>query len=237
MDTKDTWLKLVAGFTTNDKLANEWFGRIQQTYQNSSRSYHNMEHVESLLQYIQLHQHLIEDKESLQFAAFFHDYVYEAGSTNNERHSAQEALKALFELQVPTEKVAKVCRLIMATKHHNPVSEDKDTALFVDMDMAILGASPNEYIVYRNAVEKEFSSCPNFLFARGRRSFLLNTLAQPFIYHTKVFQEALELNARHNLLTELKTINHENFTHNYRSIAKLGRNMYRGLQLLGGQRM
>jgi predicted metal-dependent HD superfamily phosphohydrolase len=76
--------------------------------------------------------------------------------------------------------------------------------LFLDMDMAILAAPPNEYRAYAAAVRAEFVPAVGRLRYRiGRRRFLRGLLASPHIYLTEWYRERMEERARANVREEL----------------------------------
>jgi len=215
-----TWFQLTEAVNADSEIAKKWLERLTQQQTAADRYYHNLNHVRHLLILIEEHKNEIECKEALQFAAFFHDYIYNAGSCNNERLSADVALNAMTELGVPKPIIGQTIQMILATKAHRPQTENRneDLLLFLDMDMAILGASKQHYKDYTKAVELEFNSCPSFLYKRGRIGFLKQTLSQPFIFHTETFRNEYELKARRNLSEELKALGPTPSILDYRSI-------------------
>ena len=60
-------------------------------------------------------------------------------------------VKRLFEIDYPAEKIAKCANMILATKQHER-SEDNDTNILIDTDLAILGKSPYDYQKYTGRI-------------------------------------------------------------------------------------
>jgi predicted metal-dependent HD superfamily phosphohydrolase len=78
-----------------------------------------------------------------------------------------------------------------------------DCALFLDMDLAILGSPADEFAAYEKAVRREYDWVPEKEWLAGRSSVLRNFLARPFIYASPQFQHSHEAAARSNLKRSL----------------------------------
>ena len=94
-------------------------------------------------------------------AVLFHDAVYVPGAADNEARSAELASAAIrrFLPDAPTD-LDRVSRLILLTAGHGhlaPEDVDRDAALFLDCDMAILGASPAVFDAYHAGIAPRFS--------------------------------------------------------------------------------
>lgn len=94
--------------------------------------------------------------------------------------------------------------MIVATATHQ--SDDLETQIFLDADMAILGASPEVYAAYIAAVRHEYTIYPDLIYNGGRRKFVAATLQRERIYHTDHFHSRYEAQARINLSQELKSL-------------------------------
>ncbi len=75
---------------------------------------------------------------------------------------------------VPGESLARTLRLIGATQHHMipddlPADERDDMAVFLDMDLSILGAAPQTFDAYEAGVRHEYREVPEPLFPPGPR--------------------------------------------------------------------
>src|SRR5829696_7822085 len=96
---------LVQRYSNNQELANQLWGEIEAAYTYSDRSFHNLSHLEQLLTTLLPLQPQVEDWDSLLFAVFYHDVVYDVveyvTENNNEDKSAALAEKALLSINYP----------------------------------------------------------------------------------------------------------------------------------------
>ena len=96
--------------------------------------------------------------------------------------------------------------LILLTARHGrlaPGDVDDEAALFLDCDMAILGAAPPAFDAYDAAVAVEYRAVPPEAYHTGRCAFLAGLLAQPRIFLSDRFHARLDDDARANLARAL----------------------------------
>lgn len=86
----------------------------------------------------------------------------------------------------------------MATARHE-ASANCDTALVIDIDLAILGAAPARFAQYEQQVRAEYAAVPPDLYKMKRREVLMRFLARPALYATPALRVRLEAQARMNL--------------------------------------
>jgi predicted metal-dependent HD superfamily phosphohydrolase len=99
---------------------------------------------------------------------------------------------------VDPDVLRRIAALIMATKHdRNPASPDE--ALLIDVDLSILGRSPEEFAAYDAAIRREYSEVPEDQYRTGRVKVLEGFLHRDAIYLTEFFRERFEASARRNL--------------------------------------
>jgi predicted metal-dependent HD superfamily phosphohydrolase len=172
-------------------------------YTATGRHYHDLRHIEALLGLADACADLIADREAVEAAIWFHDAIYDTRCRDNEERSA--AL-AVAQLAGTTEKdrIARIAAMIRATAGHAlPEFADAaarcDCALFLDMDLAILGSPPAQFDAYEAAVRREYDWVPEPQWKLGRRAVLAQFLARPTIYATRRFQASHEAAARRNL--------------------------------------
>src|SRR5262249_34922147 len=79
----------------------------------------------------------------------------------------------------------------------------RDCALFLDMDLAILGASPETFADYEAAVRREYAWVPQSLWIVGRMKVLESFLERPAIFMSPQFRTSHEAAARRNLTQSL----------------------------------
>ena len=172
--------------------------QLHKAYSERHRKYHTMEHVRACLQHFENVRGLAEEPHAIELAIWFHDAVYKTRSSKNEADSAFLAQSFLEENTVDNDIIKKVVRLILATKHDAPIY-DGDTALLVDIDLAILGAEERLFWEFEENVREEYSWVPWFLYRRERTKILRSFLDRPSIYSTANFQEKFEKRAKANI--------------------------------------
>lgn len=168
-------------------------------YEEPQRRYHGIGHVRWLLDETERRAPLIADRDFVAFAIWFHDAIYEPGRPDNEERSAAWAAAAL----PPGARAERIARVIRMTKDHAKGDADADEALFLDMDIAILGAPREVYAAYANDIRAEFSHVPDPLFNAGRSAFLKSQLARGRLFRTDFYERELASAARHNMILEL----------------------------------
>lgn len=200
---KDHWANLMSIYTDDNQLIMDWWEEIERSYTGKTRHYHNLSHLEFMLENAQKFQHNLNDWDMVRFAIFYHDIIYRVTKSDNEQKSAEVAYSRLTQLGVSSKQV-KICYdMILATKTHQSVNS-MDTDYLVDFDLAILGTENELYLNYLRAVRKEYSRYPGFLYAKGRRAVLKHFLAMDRIFKTREFYELYETQARKNLEMELR---------------------------------
>jgi predicted metal-dependent HD superfamily phosphohydrolase len=200
---KSNWFSLLAELNVERLLGNEVFADLIQTYYSPNRHYHNLHHIQHLLS---LSKSIAEgDRLSvIQLSAWFHDYIYDPKAKDNEIKSAIYAAETLLQLNIPPDIIQSVKQIILSTQKHQPLIDSADNLIFLDLDLAILGTKPNNYLKYAQAIRQEYSWLGDRDYQRGRKQVLTSFLARERIYYTDYFYQKLELTARENLVTEIE---------------------------------
>jgi predicted metal-dependent HD superfamily phosphohydrolase len=182
-------------------LAVDVLGRYGETH----RAYHTAAHIAEVLGWFDIIQEGPRGgwrkPREVYVAIVFHDVIYEPAAKDNEARSAALARAHAAELGVDGDRVA---QLIELTARHGALTEadvagDPDAAMFLDADMAILGAEPAAFDAYDAGIRFEYAAVPDEAYRAGRGAFLQGLLAKPRIYLSGVFHEHLDAPARANL--------------------------------------
>lgn len=181
--------------------------QLVQIYTGPDRYYHDLRHIKTLLALAEEHAREIADNEAVEAAIWFHDAVYDTRKADNEVQSAKLATQLLAGVAA-SERLEFIAAMIKASaKHHAPISLQgaaaKDCALFLDMDLAILGSPAAEFDFYERAVRLEYGWVAEEAWIAGRSEVLRHFLARPFIYATPQFRKSHEAVARSNLTRSL----------------------------------
>jgi predicted metal-dependent HD superfamily phosphohydrolase len=94
-----------------------------------------------------------------------------------------------------------VAALVLATKDHRIEPGDRDGALFLDADLAILG-SEEGYEAYAEGIAFEYGWVPAETYAAGRAEVLERFLRRDRIYLTDAIHALLDARARVNIARE-----------------------------------
>jgi predicted metal-dependent HD superfamily phosphohydrolase len=185
---------------------------LEAAYAVPPRAYHGYPHARAVLQHCQAVAAGPgwQRPREVQLAALYHDAIYDAGRSDNEARSAALA-RAQIERWLPGAgvDVARVEALILLTARHGTLTAadldgDPDAALFLDCDMAILGAPAEVFDAYDRGIAEEYAGhVPGFLFRLNRRRFLKHLLRSPRIFLSDFFHARLDAAARANLRRRL----------------------------------
>ena len=156
------------------------------------------------------HRAELADPDAVEAAIWFHDAIYDSHGKDNE---AQSAVLAADRLKGRTDetRLARIVAMIEATATHEvPDFEDaaarRDAALFLDMDLAILGAPAAAFDAYEAAVRREYGWVSEADWRAGRAAVLRGFLDRPRIFHSDTFAARYEAPARANMERSLITL-------------------------------
>ena len=204
VDLKQIFVKLITSFENDETFANELWEPIEMAYTEPHRHYHNLDHIRFMVQKALEIESLISDMNVLLFSIFYHDIVYKVTKGNNELKSAEIAEKAALEAGLGADGARLCYHQILATKAHE-LSENQDTNYLTDIDLCILGESPQVYDQYVSHIRKEYQIYPGFLYRKGRKKVVQHFLQMDQIFKTAYFFDRYESQARANLGRELNT--------------------------------
>jgi predicted metal-dependent HD superfamily phosphohydrolase len=195
------WGELGAG-TANGGLLNQ----LLAAYSEPHRRYHTLQHLREGLANFEAAAMLARRPAEVELALWFHDAVYDPQRTDNEERSAQWAHDSVLAAGCPAEAADRIAGLVRATAHHTRRGDDPDTLLLLDIDLAILGAAPARFDAYEQDVRAEYGHLDVAAFNAGRLALVQAFLAQPRLYATAAFHDALEARARANLQRSLERL-------------------------------
>ena len=179
---------------------------LKARYAEPHRHYHTLDHVESLLQHFREWQHLADEPDCIAAAIWYHDVVYDPHLNDNETASADIARFELMSIGWLGVDVERAACMVEATQGHHAPDDDRDTWLFLDLDLSILGAAADRYDHYREAIRAEYAWVPDTDYREGRARILRRFLERDAIYRTPSLQAAWEAPARANLARELELL-------------------------------
>lgn len=187
-------------------------GNVEQTangilerYIEPHRAYHNVNHLAHVLRELDEYSMMPRESALAELALWFHDAVYDPQSRENEHRSAILADRVLSFHQLPVKDIDRVTALIEDTRSHIPTA-DPLSAIVNDCDLAILGAEPDAYARYAQAVRQEFLHLDDAAWHAGRKDFLRSMRARHRLYFSRRGYQLHENKARENIARELDSL-------------------------------
>jgi predicted metal-dependent HD superfamily phosphohydrolase len=188
----DTWVSL--GRVPPDGLLPELLRRYAEPH----RAYHNATHLVECFARFDEASALAEHRGEVLFAIWFHDAVYDPRASDNEERSARWGREIIGSTGGASDEAGRVAQLILSTRHDS-LPAPGDSALVVDIDLAILGAGPIRFAEYESQIRQEYDWVPPAIFRHRRAEILRSFLRRPRIYATAPFFARYESPARENL--------------------------------------
>lgn len=183
---------------------------LVKAYSASDRYYHDLRHIEAMLNLMREHITLLADPATVEAAIWFHDAIYDTQRDDNEQRSADLARERLSAIATK-KQLERIVAMIRATANHVVPSEldgcaANDCALFLDMDLAILASAPHEFAVYEQAVRREYAWVSEAQWIAGRCRVLETFMMRANIYSSPQFRSSHEAAARRNLAQALSAL-------------------------------
>lgn len=178
------------------------FDQLSSLYRSDGRFYHSEGHINQCLLKLDEARSEHGPQPDVEMATWFHDAVYRAGSSDNEKNSAiwfQD--RARDHLNRNT--VDEVSNLITITEHRNQPASEREK-LMVDVDLSSFGLPYEEFIRDGRNIRKEFHAYSDDEFVEGQRKFMNSLLDRSSIYSTDYFFRRYEKSARENIQQLLK---------------------------------
>lgn len=172
-------------------------------YKAFGRHYHTQEHIAEMTLLLREFRDNFLSWADILFACLYHDIVYDARRSDNEELSAGRFEADAAKLGIAEPHRGHVTQLIMATRKHELSDESLDMKLFLDADLAILGAPQERYQGYAAGVRKEYNHVPEADYRAGRSAVLKKFLARPQLYFSEAMRRRFETQARANLAREI----------------------------------
>lgn len=187
------------------------FDKIMKAYNNAARGHHGVQHIAESLHAAKRHK--LSLKKDFVAAILFHDIVYEPDryapgydGPSNEEESARLCCDTLYNAGLKGAVIERTSNLIRMTEKHIVPEKDFEAALFVDIDMSVLGADTDRYKIYAHGKAKEFLqvfTCDQYI--AGRTKFLESQSLKETIFLTPQYK-ALNIPARENMAWEMSNL-------------------------------
>lgn len=184
---------------------------LRNRYAEPHRAYHGQAHIDAMLAGLRQAVTAFADVEAAELAVWFHDAIYDPAASDNEGRSACLMLDQLAGLADPA-LLQRAAIMIRATATHavpSGLAPDlaRDAALFLDLDLAVLGADPGTYDAYERGIAAEYVPIhgePRF--RAGRHAFLQGLITRPRLFLTDEAHVRLDGPARANISRTLREL-------------------------------
>jgi predicted metal-dependent HD superfamily phosphohydrolase len=210
---RELWLRSLPSGVMMD--AGPVYDDLVRHYGEVTRTYHSWSHISQCLREFDRVALLLENKEAVELALWFHDVEYTAGASDNERRSA-ELFARWANPWLCSELVKKVCELILVTMH-NRVPANIDESYVLDIDLSSFGLNWFDFMRDTRNVRREQAHIPDHIYYPAHTRFIMKLLNRPRIFHTDFFYMRYEKSARKNIKRLLvdRNANRELFVRHY----------------------
>lgn len=173
------------------------FADLDARYGESSRHYHNGEHIEQSLAWFDRYRDFARDPDAVELAIWFHDACYGDNPADHETRSAQ-LFRRLSEGGMAAERQQWVVDLIMNTTHREAPGRE-DGALLVDVDLGSFARPWHSFLKDSALCRAERRPISEFEFCACQLVFLRTLQDREWIYYSVPFQRHHEADARRNI--------------------------------------
>lgn len=173
------------------------FNKLIAAYNEKQRAYHTVQHLYECLVLLESIRADLNDAYAVALALWFHDAVYDPQAKDNEMKSA-ELFEQYLVQDLSADNVQKIKRWIIATQKHASTDE-LDLQFLLDIDLAILAASPARFAEYEQQIQKEYAWVDPDIYSIKRKEVLAHFYQTEPLYQTEYFQQNFEQRAKGNL--------------------------------------
>ncbi|EZA54623.1 hypothetical protein DMN91_006681 [Ooceraea biroi] len=210
---EDSWKEATQDL--NAAVCDSWFTRLQEVYSEEKRTYHNLDSLrEKLNHYYEIKSNL-KNPRAVLLAIFFQNFEYDPKALDGEDKNLEHFNAFADEVEIPSDAELReeTCSLLKVAATHSTEAHKvggafggEDAHYFLDLDMAVLGSSPDTYAEYRERIRGEYSFLSEPMYTALRLKVLQNFLQIPNIFATMEFRDKLEEQARQNIEAEVELL-------------------------------
>lgn len=184
---------------------------LRDRYAEPHRAYHTGAHLDAVLAGVAAARARLTYPDAVELAAWYHDAIYDPARGDNEERSAlllEHEMAGLADAAL----IERAAWLVRCTADHAlpPGMEARlraDAAVFLDLDMTVLGADAAAFDAYERGIAAEYMPVHGAeRYAAGRARFLDGMLARARLFHTDEAHAALDTAARGNMRRALAAL-------------------------------
>jgi len=203
------WRLTLTRLQTKPSLGARPFDEVLRRYSEETRHYHTTEHLRFGFQVL---DEVFPSKEPniglIDLAFWYHDFVYDPKLHDNEVKSAFVAEdRALRGLGLSEQDSTKIALLIRDSEHKTP-PKSREAEILLDIDLAILGATSEEFDHYENGIWSEYQQHVSLEDFRHARANILKRFNQgPVFWSPEMRGGVYERRAKVNLRRSIRQLN------------------------------
>jgi len=162
---------------------------ILSMWNESHRSYHNLNHLNDLISQINENKSKYSEKEyeKLILTALFHDVIYDPASQTNEEDSANFLIECAVDKK--NSDILDVKQMILDTKSHNSTTNLSEA--FNNYDMNIVERDFDQLLEWEKGISEEYSIYSKEEYKEGRLKFL-ESLLDKYTHNTENLLKLVE---------------------------------------------
>ncbi|XP_033336590.1 uncharacterized protein LOC117226414 [Megalopta genalis] len=195
------------------EVCDTWFTKLQEVYSEEKRTYHNLDSLrEKLNCYYEIKDNL-KNPQAVLLALFFQNFEYDPKALDGENKNLEHFNTFADEADIGEELREEASELLKVAATHSTDAHKiggafggEDAHYFLDLDMAVLGSSPESYAEYREKIRGEYSFLSEPMYTALRLKVLQNFVQIPNIFASKEFREKYEEQARQNIQAEVELL-------------------------------
>lgn len=165
-------------------------GPLIDRYNEPWRRYHTIPHLKDMVGFLVEIVDELEQPRPTFWATLGHDGIYLPRNPQGMNERLSGALTSgLVMPYLSAQEVQRIDRHINATANHVWDGKDMDLAYFLDADMKILGAEPEEFDKYDDNIRLEYDMYDDETYRQGRIHVLREFARKPRLFITDIAHE------------------------------------------------
>lgn len=176
------------------------YQQVMAAWQEAHRHYHTSQHLGECLALFDMPeiQAVLQHPPEVEMALWLHDLIYDTMANDNEACSADAARRLLSSIpSIENTVIERIAHMILSTKDH--LAHSPDAQILIDIDLAILGSSPERFAEYEQQIRAEYAWVEESAYVIARQAALAHFAERPQIFQSPVLSMRLEAPARLNL--------------------------------------
>lgn len=202
----ETWMNACRKLEISDDIARTWYEKIRRKMaQGSGRLYHNWDEL-LVRKNDYICKELTAPSSTIVFAVYFQYYEFD-GKRNCVEKNCEAFEEFCSDAGLKDESTIKLVKKLLGDETVDTMPRyDEEINIIQDLDLVVLGSTPEEYKRYRELLRKEYSHLDDSSYTKMRLKVLETFLMIPTIFATDCFRTKFEETARKNILKEIEDL-------------------------------